>query len=82
MKKPRKKKDPRDFEFVMVEADNWEGLYVNGILVEEGHCSDVDLIGWLRKYGLNISFKSAYNDPEVQQTGTLPQVLKGLKFDK
>lgn len=77
-----KKRNPiTDHAFVMVEMDNWEGLYIDGILVEEGHCADVDLIAWLRKYGLNIRHEGAYGDESAAEAGHFPGKLKKLKLD-
>lgn len=75
----RRKKDPRKHKYVLVDANGWEGLYVDGKCVEQYH--DVDLIAWLRKYGLDISFKEAYDDPQVREEGTLPAKLKDIEFD-
>ncbi len=74
------KKVKKDHKFVLVEADNWVGLYVDGELVEQHH--DIDLSEWLQKYGVNIKTKYAYNDEQVTEQGTLPENLKDVKFDR
>lgn len=75
------KKGILSHEFVMVEMENWEGLYIDGELADEGHCADVDLIGWLRKYGLNIRQEFAYEDRSAMAAGRFPGKLKKLKLD-
>ena len=73
------KKAKKDHKFVLVEADNWVGLYVDGECVEQHH--DIDLVEYLSKYGVNIKTKFAYNDPQATEQGTLPDFLKDVKFD-
>jgi hypothetical protein len=74
------KRDPREHEFVFVDANGWEGLYIDGDLVEQGHTADIDIVSWLRRYGLNIRTKEAYNNPGIQENG-LPMSLKDVHFD-
>lgn len=74
-----KAKAEKKHSFVLVEADNWVGLYVDGELVEQHH--DIDLVEWLSKYGVNIKSKSAYEDPEIVETGRMPEQLSEVKFD-
>jgi len=78
--KTAKSKKVKDHKFVLVEADYWVGLYVDGKLVEQHH--DVDLVEYLRKYGVDIRTKYAYNDPQVTVEGTLPDYLSDVKFDR
>lgn len=74
-----KKKASKKRKFVVVEADNWVGLYVDGECVEQHH--DIDLVEWLRKYGVDVRTKFAYNDPQVTEQGTFPESLGEVKFD-
>jgi hypothetical protein len=78
--KTAKAKKAKNHKFVLVEADYWVGLYVDGKLVEQHH--DIDLADYLRKYGVDIRTKFAYNDPQVIMSGTLPDSLKDVKFDR
>ena len=70
----------KNHKFVIVEANNWVGFYVDGKLVEQHH--DVDLTELLPKYGVNIKTKYAYNDPQALYEGTLPENLSDIEFDK
>lgn len=74
-----KKKAKKPHKFVLVEADNWCGLYVDGECVEQHH--DIDLVEYLRQYGVNIRAKYAYNDPQMVEEGTLPENLSAVRFD-
>jgi phosphoserine phosphatase len=78
--KAARAKVKKDRKFVLVEADNWVGLYVDGKCVEQHH--DIDLTEWLRKYGVNIRTKYAYNDTQALYEGTLPENLKDVEFDR
>lgn len=75
----RRKKSNKPHSFVLVEAEDWVGLYVDGKLVEEHH--DLDLTDWLSKFGVNIKTKHAYNDRQVTESGTLPDNLNDVEFD-
>jgi hypothetical protein len=80
-----KKKSSKPHKFVLVEADNWVGLYVDGKCVEQHH--DIDLVEWLHKYGVDIRAKYAYNEPCLvggdawSVPGVLPESLKDIEFD-
>lgn len=74
------KRNPLEHEFVYVQSDGWEGLYVDGKCVEQYH--DVDIVEWLRKYGLNIRREFASNDPQVVTEGTLPKKLSKVQLDE
>jgi len=80
MAKAKAVKAKKNHKFVLVECDYWVGLYVDGELVEQHH--DIDLVPFLKKYGIDIQTKYAYNDPQVTEAGTLPENLKDVKFDK
>ena len=75
-----KAKAAKNHKFVLVEADNWAGLYVDGKLVEQHH--DIDFTEWLPKYGVNLKLKYAYNDLQVAESGQLPENLEDVEFDK
>jgi len=79
MAKAKTAKVKKAHKFVIVEADNWAGLYVDGVLVEQHH--DIDLVEWLAKYGVNIKLRHAYNDLQVAESGQLPEDLKDVEFD-
>ena len=53
MAKAKTAKAKKDHKFVLVEADYWVGLYVDGKCVEQHH--DIDLADFLRKYGVDIN---------------------------
>lgn len=70
-----KKKWPK---FVLVEADDWEALYVDGKCVEQHH--HVNLVAQLRAYGIDIESKNAYSDPGLD-SGAYPDDLNKVTFD-
>jgi lipopolysaccharide export system protein LptC len=80
MAKAKTAKVKKDHKFVLVEADYWEALYVDGKLIDQMHT--VELVDYLRKFGVNIRTKYAYNDPQVLHEGTLPDDLTDVKFDR
>lgn len=66
-------------KFVVVDADNWQALYVDGECVEQHH--EVDLVGQLRQHGVDIVQYGAYEDPSLEDGG-FSDNLSEVKFDK
>ena len=83
--KKKTRKAEKQHKFVLVKADKWVGLYVDGRCVTQQ--GSIDLTEWLSKYGVNIKTKYAYKDPQVtmiidgQKAGVLPEYLKSIVFD-
>lgn len=67
-------------KFVVVNADYWEALYIDGKCVEQHH--HVDLISQLKKHGVDIEERAAYEHPGLEEEGEFPQDLDKVKFDK
>ena len=68
-------------EFVLIKADEWEGLYVNGELVAEDHSVDLDMV--LRHVAPEINVKEEWIDGTNADTrlvlnGRLPTTLVEL----
>jgi len=71
---PLQVKDPPTVTFV--DGDDWQGLYLNGKLVEEGHCVRVDDI--LRRLG--IACEQIYADDQwLAKRGSLPENRNDIK---
>jgi len=59
-----------------VEADDWQGLYLDGKLVEEDHCVRVDDV--LRRLG--ITCEQIYADDQwLARRGSLPKDRNNIK---
>lgn len=76
---------------ILVKADDWEGLFVNGKLVEEGHelnegISRVKYFNKLAKtYGFKLSeMEEAWvtdeYDEELSDTGSFHELLKDVRY--
>ena len=66
-------------EVVVVRADDWSGIYINGYLQYEGHSIDDDYwISLLKRAGVNI-FDDNYESDEaykvIQNYGRCPQTI-------
>lgn len=69
----------------IVQADDWEALYIDGESVYQGHSIQLaTFVKALRERGLDLKvrFCSANNEEldEVSRSGYLPQDLKDLKI--
>ncbi len=69
------KKQPR---IVLVRADDWRGLYLDGKLVDEGH--RVDTIDVLHALGIEATQCWA-NDEWLNDRGCLPPSLRDVKHE-
>ena len=67
-------------KFVLARADDWEALYADGECVEQAH--EIDIIPWLRKFGVRIEGRAAYNHPDLDDVGCFPDKLDEVVFDK
>lgn len=63
-------------KFVVVDSDQWQGLYVDGVLVFQYH--SVDLVSQLKKFGVDISSVWADSDPTLYDTGKFPARLEDV----
>ena len=70
--------------FVVVVGDDWQGIYLNGVLVTQNHSvSAIALLRSMDGYAvsgrLNVEIREA--DPEwLCHNGDLPQTLNEVKF--
>lgn len=63
---------------VFVSGDDWEGMYLDGELVDEGHSLNVFKV--LEKLGLAHEIRDL--DSEwIEERGSLPDYLKDVMFD-
>ena len=63
-------------EVILVVVDDWEGLYIDGILVHEDNWMLVDTaFGHVEKTGKPIKFRSAEAPPSVLIDGRFPKEL-------
>lgn len=68
----------------IIILDDWEGLYINGQLVDEGH--SINLRTVLKKLAkeYNFTFRSHCASPEledkIQQVGSLPKNLDEVEL--
>lgn len=72
-------------ELVIVNGDDWEGLYINGVLVTEGHSiSNRELAEAIieRLPRLNISYECKEADIDwLHDRGSLPEKLEKVKLN-
>lgn len=64
-------------EIVLVRADDWEGLYVDGTLLSENHSIDPHVI--LDLVGGKCVYLTSAQDKALCDRGALPAMLAGLK---
>ena len=69
-------------KIVVVDSDDWQGMYVNGVLKEEGHELRIDDIS---KYTPISEIKefclSYYGTEELEDFGSLPNKLSEIPSD-
>lgn len=77
-------------EAILVQGSDWEGLYVNGVLVDEGHNLEQgeDRAIYFAKLSESHNFSlkkmkihnlSIRDDVETEESGNLPALLTDLK---
>lgn len=67
-------------KIVFITADDWEGLYIDGTLVAEGH--NIPRHELMRALGFE-DYKSLSADYEwLSERGTLPKKLSEVKLEK
>lgn len=68
-------------EIVIAHADDWVGIYVNGILVAEGHCFNEEEL--LNHVGVKSESKWV-DDAWITETerGRLPKHLDDVRWEK
>lgn len=67
-------KQPR---LTLVNADDWQALYVDGKLAYQHH--EVDLVHWLEKLGLvKIDEVWADNDPYLEEHAGFPSEMRAI----
>lgn len=68
----------------LIRADDWEALYINGNLIDEGHHLDspISWIEWTNKYkleSLDIYFIKDEDIEELESSGSFPLTIEELK---
>lgn len=66
-------------EITIVSGDDWQGLYVDGKLVDEGHSIQLDTFA--RIMGIDLNEKEADFD-WLEKEGRMPDNLSEVKFAK
>lgn len=67
----------KQLRLTLVNADDWQALYVDGKLVYQHH--EVDLVHWLEKLGLvKIDEVWADNDPYLKEKNHFPEEMRAL----
>lgn len=74
------KKNKRVPKFLLVNADYWQALFIDGKCVEQHH--EIDLIDYLKDNGVDIEERDAYEHPGLEDEGQFPEDLDKIKFDK
>lgn len=64
-------------KFLLVTADDWQGLYKNGILITEDHTIELQTI--LKHLGIELEEKEC-DCNWIHERGNLPDKLKDVKF--
>jgi hypothetical protein len=65
-------------EFVLIRSEDWEGLYIKGQLVVEGH--SLTAIDVLAAIGIRADSKFCNEDWLADEGGSLPIELGDVKF--
>lgn len=72
-------------KIVIVNGDTWEGLYINDVLVCQGHSVSLRELGEAiceRLPRLNMSFDTKHADLDwLDGEGYLPETLEEVKFE-
>lgn len=77
MPKPSTSQDSKT-AFVIVRSDEWEGLYINGILTVEGF--SLSVVDGLAALGIRASVVSCDEDWLQREGNSLPIELGDVKF--
>jgi hypothetical protein len=65
--------------FTYVKADDWVGIYKNGVLVEEGHRIPIDNLFEI----LGVKFDIIHADQEwLEEFGNLPDKIEDVKKEE
>lgn len=68
-------------EIVLIKADDWEGLYVNGQLEEENHILYAqDILKVLAQLGLIDYLSKSCDATWLEDEGELPEQLSEVKL--
>lgn len=67
----------KPLDFVLVRADDWTGLYKNGVLIYEDH--SIDLETYSEIVGIPCPVKWA-DDDWLIEAGHLPELLSDVKL--
>lgn len=63
---------------VVIEGDDWVGLYVNGLLQSEGHSLHWPTI--LRRLGMDVQTYEVHDEWLLEQSGSLPRTLEDVRI--
>lgn len=68
---------------VFVNGDDWTGMYIDGVLVEEGHSiSPYRAIEAVICKEVTSLYRVEANNEWLQEVGNLPKYLKDVKTDE
>jgi len=71
-------KNINDKKFHFVYGDDWEGLYIDGKLVTEGHAITVEEFAEI----IGVEFNESFADIDwLQEEGSLPEKLEDVKLE-
>jgi hypothetical protein len=65
-------------ELVIAYGDDWEGLYIDGQLQEEGH--SISLYHFCKAVGIELTQKGVDTD-WLENRGNLPSKISEVKFE-
>ena len=72
-------------KFMLVQGDDWEGLYLNGVLFDEEHkIGNRLLVGYMNIHKtLHVEFSSLNDQGNewIQHEGNLPQLLNDIPLE-
>jgi hypothetical protein len=65
-------------QIVIAYGDDWEGLYVDGVLAEEGH--SISVHHFCKALGIDLEQKAVDTD-WLEKGGRLPDRFEDVKFE-
>jgi hypothetical protein len=69
-------------KIIVVDSDDWQGMYVNGTLKEEGHEVRIDDISKYTPISeIKVFCLSYYGTEELEDFGSLPNKLSEIPSD-
>lgn len=70
-------------KMVIAQADDWQGIYIDGDLKTEGHSTEgIVLVGFAIDYGVQ-KVETAWVDLKwIHELGNMPQKLEDVQWEK